>query len=52
MLKGFRTYGTIVAIVIVAGISVLEGTVILSPEVTASVIGLLGALAMYFRKLA
>jgi len=49
MFKGKRTYGAIAAIVIIAGMAVLESVVILSPEITASIIGLLGALAVYFR---
>ena len=49
MFKGNRTYGTIIAIVIVAVISVLEGVVILSPAITAGIIGLLGAFGLYFR---
>ncbi len=49
MFKGNRTYGTIAAIVILAVVSVLEGVVILSPEITAGVLGLLGAFAIYFR---
>jgi len=49
MFKGKRTYGFIIATVIVAVISVLEGAVIVSPELTAAGITFLGALAVYFR---
>lgn len=52
LFKGKRTYGFIIATVIVAVATILEGVVILSPEVTAGVIVLLGALAGYFRKVA
>jgi len=50
--KGKRTYGFIVATVLVAVISVLDGAVIISPEITAAGIALLGAIAVYFRKVA
>lgn len=49
MFKGKRTYGFIIATVLVAVVTVLEGVVILSPGVTAGVISTLGALAVYFR---
>ena len=49
MFKGNRTYGMIAAIVLLAVVSVLQGVVLLTPEITAGVIATLGALAVYFR---
>ena len=52
MFKGYRTYLSVVAIVITVVLGVIEsgGTVILSPEITAAVVALLGAFAVYFRR--
>jgi len=52
MLKGIRTYLSIIGIVITVVLGVIEmnGTVILSPEVTAGAVSFLSALAIYFRK--
>jgi hypothetical protein len=51
MLKGKRTYLTILAIVITGALGVIEssGVAILTPEITAGVVTLLGAFAVYFR---
>lgn len=53
MFKGKRTYGAIGAIVALAVVNVLEGgAIILSPEITAGLITVLGGLAAYFRRAA
>jgi len=52
MFKGNRTYMTIASIVLVAIAGAVGSSeiIFLSPEVTAAAIGVLGALAMYFRR--
>jgi len=52
MLKGNRTYLTIAAIVLVTLASIVEtgGVAILSPEVTAATVTILGAIAAFFRR--
>lgn len=50
--KGKRTYGAIIAIVITGALGVIQvgGTAVFSPEVVAAVVTLLSAGAAYFRR--
>jgi len=52
LLPGKKTYITIVVLVLTVLASVLPGQKILTPEITAAIVTLLGALAVYFRSLA
>lgn len=51
-LKGKRTYVTIGLLTVVAIQAVVQELTILPPDVTAIIIPVLGALAVYFRSLA
>lgn len=52
MLKGYRTYLSIAAVVLVtlAGIVETGGVAVLSPEVTAATVVVLSAIAAFFRR--
>ena len=52
MLKGARTYLSLLGIVLTVLAGVLEtgGVAILTPEITAAIVGVLVAFAAYFRK--